>query len=70
MSTRSRPRPARTLRDLADVTGMSVDFFYLEIDAGELRAAKFGREYRVPADEADRYLTAKQFPVPHEWTER
>lgn len=67
MSSRIRHRPARTLRDLADVTGMSVDFFYLEIAEGELHAVKFGREYRIPADEVDRYLAEKRFPKPESW---
>lgn len=64
MSDQAKPRPALAPKDLADLTGMSVDFFYLEIEAGELHAARFGRFWRIPADEAERYLREKKFPPP------
>ncbi len=71
MSTQSKPlppaRPPISPRELADITGMSVDFVYLEIEAGELRASRFGRFYRIAVDEAVRYLEVKQFPVPGGW---
>lgn len=64
MSDQAKPRPALTPKDLADITGMSVDFFYVEIEAGELRAVRFGRFWRIPAIEVERYLRDKNFPPP------
>lgn len=57
-------------RAIADVLAMSVDFVYTEIRDGELQAIKIGREYRIRTDEAVRYLTALQAPVPDEWLSR
>jgi excisionase family DNA binding protein len=58
------PPAAWSTRDLAAWTGMSLDFFLDEIDAGELRAVRFGRSWRVPVSEVTRYLANKGFPVP------
>jgi excisionase family DNA binding protein len=49
---------------MADCIGMSSDFVRREIEAGELKASRFGREYRIQVDEVRRYLLAKQFPIP------
>ncbi len=64
------PPRALSTRDLAELTGMTTEFFRLEIVSGEIHAARFGREYRIPAQEAARYLTEKQFPVPVDWLGR
>ena len=50
--------------DLAEWTGMSADFVLDEIHCGELRAARFGRHYRIPLPEVLRYLRAKGFTLP------
>lgn len=63
MSDQVRPRPPLSTLDMAARTGMSAEFVRLEIEAGELHAIRFGRVWRIPAEEADRYLAAKQFPV-------
>ena len=59
----SPPRPWRTT-DLAHWTGMSADFVLDEIRSGELRAARFGRHYRIAFPEVCRYLRAKGFSLP------
>jgi excisionase family DNA binding protein len=69
-----RPRRNRILREpvnawstgqLAHVIGMSAWFVSREIQAGELKASRFGTEYRIHVDEVRRYLVAKQWPLPH-----
>lgn len=50
--------------DLAQWTGMTPRFFRNEIAAGELRASKFGVEWRIPNAEARRYLLDKGWPLP------
>ena len=55
---------AWTTSQLANYIGMSRDFVIGEIDAGELVASKFGREYRIHREEIIRYLTVKRFPLP------
>ena len=59
----SPPRPWTTT-DLAQWTGMSADFVLDEIRSGELRAARFGRHYRIAFPEVLRYLRAKGFSLP------
>ena len=54
-------------RAIADVIGMSLDFVYTEIRAGELEAIKVGREFRIERAEAVRYLRALHAPVPDAW---
>ena len=49
---------------MAEWTGMSTDFVLDEIRCGELRAARFGRHYRIPFPEVLRYLRAKGFMLP------
>ena len=49
---------------MADWTGMSADFVLDEIHWGELRAARFGRHYRIPFPEVLRYLREKGFTLP------
>ena len=49
---------------MADWTGMSADFVLDEIHCGELRAARFGRHYRIPFPEVLRYLREKGFTLP------
>ena len=59
--------PARrpwTTADVAAWTGMSTDFVLDEIHCGELRAARFGRHYRIPFPEVLRYLREKGFTLP------
>ena len=50
--------------DVAAWTGMSTDFVLDEIHCGELRAARFGRHYRIPFPEVVRYLREKGFTLP------
>jgi len=50
--------------DLANCIGMSASFVRDEIEAGEISAVRFGREWRVPHAEVIRYLTAKGWPLP------
>jgi hypothetical protein len=54
---------------LANITGQSSDFLIREIEAKELRAVKFGREWRVPTIWGCRYLQDKGWPLPP-WLER
>ena len=56
--------------DLADWTAMSTDFVLDEIHCGELRAARFGRHYRIPFPEVLRYLREKGFTLPSGETPR
>lgn len=49
---------------LARCIGMSGNFVLDEIKGGEITAARFGREYRIPVEEVRRYLTARGFPIP------
>ena len=53
-----------TTTDLAQWTGMSTDFVLDEIHCRELRAARFGRHYRIPFPEVLRYLREKGFTLP------
>lgn len=55
---------AWTTSQLAYHIGMSRDFILGEIDAGEIVASRFGREYRIARAEVVRYLTVKRFPLP------
>ena len=57
------PRPWATT-DVATWTGMSTDFVRDEIRCGELRAARFGRHYRIAFLDVLRYLRAKGFSLP------
>lgn len=43
---------------------MSTNFLLKEIEAGELHAVKFGREWRVPILAACTYLESKGWPLP------
>ena len=60
---RATRRPWAT-SDVAAWTGMSTDFVLDEIRSGELRAARFGRHYRIAFGEVLRYLRDKGFPLP------
>lgn len=53
-----------TTGEMARFTGMSDDFIRDEIAGQELRAGRFGRQYRISVDEARRYLDSKGFPLP------
>jgi hypothetical protein len=57
------------LRVLAEISGMSTDFFLKEIEHQELQATQFGREWRVPTVVGCRYLQDKGWPIPP-WLER
>ena len=57
-----------TTTDLARWTGMSADFALDEIRAGELHAARFGRQYRIAFTEVRRYLREKGFSLPSDDT--
>ena len=50
--------------DVAAWTGMSTDFVLDEIRSGELRAARFGRHYRIAFPDVVRYLRTKGFLLP------
>jgi len=58
------PPAGWSTQDLSAWTGMSHDFFLDEINAGELRAIRFGRKYVIPVREVTRYLSNKGYPVP------
>lgn len=58
------PVNAWSTGQLAYVIGMTSWFVHKEIASGEVRASKFGGEYRIHVDEVRRYLTAKGFPLP------
>ena len=60
---RATRRPWATT-DVAAWTGMSTDFVLDEIRSGELRAARFGRHYRIAFPDVVRYLRAKGFLLP------
>ena len=60
---RATRRPWATT-DVAAWTGMSTDFVLDEIRSGELRAARFGRHYRIAFGEVLRYLRDKGFTLP------
>ena len=63
----SVPRATRrpwTTTEVAAWTGMSTDFVLDEIRSGELRAARFGRHYRIAFGEVLRYLREKGFTLP------
>lgn len=55
---------AWTVTQLAAEINMSSNFIRTEIETGELRASKFGREYRIAYEEVARYLTSKGWPAP------
>mgnify|MGYP006935486153 CR=1 FL=1 len=61
-----RPVNAWSTGQLAYVIGMSSWFVSKEIATGEIKASRFGTEYRIHVDEVRRYLTDKGFPLP-EW---
>lgn len=58
------PPAAWSTTDLAVWTGMSAEFFRDEIAAGELRAVRFGRVWRIHVGEVTRYLANKGFSIP------
>lgn len=58
------PPAGWSTHDLAAWTGMSAQFFRREIGAGELRAVRFGRVWRIHVNEVTRYLANKGFSVP------
>jgi excisionase family DNA binding protein len=63
-------KPIRVLlstRAIAEAMSVSQDFIYTEIRDGQLQAIRIGREYRITRDEAVRYLTALQVPVPSDF---
>jgi len=67
MTSRTRQRgsdAAWTAAVLAHELGMSVRFIRGEIAEKQLKAVKIGREYRIPADEVERYCTQLGWPVP------
>jgi excisionase family DNA binding protein len=45
------------VREIADVLAVSTMTVYRLINAGELRAIRIGRAWRVPGAELDAYLT-------------
>lgn len=52
------PSPPRfyTVNDLAHETGLSVFGIYRFVNQGLIKAVRFGRAYRIPADEYERVL--------------
>ena len=62
-SRRATRRPWATT-EVAAWTGMSTDFVLDEIRSGDLRAARFGRHYRIAFGEVLRYLRDKGFTLP------
>lgn len=60
------PANAWSTGQMAFWVGMRTETILREIEAGELRASMFGREYRIHVGEVRRYLLAKDFPMP-EW---
>lgn len=61
-----RPANAWSTGQMAFHVGMTSWFIVREIEAGELKASRIGREYRIHVAEVRRYLEAKGFPLP-EW---
>jgi excisionase family DNA binding protein len=49
---------------LATHVGMSYDFIRAEIRLGELKASRFGREWRIEIDEVRRYCRKHSWPEP------
>jgi excisionase family DNA binding protein len=47
-----------TVAEVADILRVSSMTVYRLIKAGDLRALRVGKSYRVPEDEVDRYLAA------------
>lgn len=59
-----RPANAWSTGQMAYCLGMTTWFVAHEIETGELKASRIGREYRIHYTEVRRYLQAKDFPVP------
>ncbi len=59
-----QPVNAWSTGQLAYWIGMSGRFVYTEIQCGEIKASRFGTEYRIHCVEVRRYLRDKGFPVP------
>lgn len=59
-----RPANAWSTGQMAYCVGMTTWFVVREIEAGEIKGVRIGREYRIPIVEVRRYLQAKGFPVP------
>lgn len=47
-----------TVAEVADILRVSSMTVYRLIKAGDMKALRVGKAYRVPEDEVDRYLTA------------
>lgn len=58
------PANAWSTGQMAFWVGMRTETILREIEAGELRASMFGREYRIHVAEVRRYLISKDFPMP------
>jgi excisionase family DNA binding protein len=59
MTDRPTPRPNfLTVQEVADQMRVSAMTVYRLVHAGELRAIRVGRSYRVPEDGLDEYLAA------------
>lgn len=62
----SRSKGGWSTGRLAIHIGMTANFIRTEIESGELRASRFGREWRIELTEVRRYCRANRWPEPPE----